>query len=108
MAIEVEKVRAVPLETSKGPRITFQSSSAAEGARVVPREEEEPKSALVGGTDERIVAVPLVDMDTSCVVCPRQTIPRTRIGNAWYSFQANKKCSVPRHVMMVLEEKGIV
>jgi hypothetical protein len=107
MATEVEKVKVVPVPVVKGsgPKVLFQSEEAAKPPKV--EEEGEPKPAAVGEVEKKPV-VRTLDMHEMVMVTPRQTIPRTIIGKTWYSFQANKKCTVPRYVAMVLEEKGVV
>lgn len=54
------------------------------------------------------VAVKAEDMNRRVAITPRVNIPRTRIGGIDFSFTAGKKVSVPRHVAVLLEEKGIL
>lgn len=46
------------------------------------------------------------EMNKLVEIRPRQNIPRTKIGRQTYSFVAGKKTRVPRHVAMLLDQKG--
>lgn len=110
MENDVVKVKAVPVVTGKGPRTMFQSDNAQDKARAVAeRADDEVSSGVI---DTKATAVPsaeLVDnMNESVLVVARQSISRTRIGNTWYSFAIGKKYLVPRHVSVLLEEKGVI
>lgn len=65
------------------------------------------------GSDEEANAASVkvgapVDGEKRVSVRPRVNIPRTRIGNTWYSFVAGKEQVVPISVKRHLEEKGIL
>jgi len=49
-----------------------------------------------------------VNYDEKVTIKPRKTQARMFIGNKQYSFTAGKKCIVPRHVAIHLEEKGFL
>lgn len=53
-------------------------------------------------------AIDLEALNKKIIVKPRQTVPRFRIGETWYSLQENKEVLVPQHVALILAEKGIV
>ena len=109
--MEPEKVVKVgaPVEVKgSGVRVQFQSDEAKEGSKSRPIVESAPAPAAVNVVNERVVYVSQEDYNELVLVNPKVTIPRTRIGDTWYSFAANKKCTVPKHVAQLLEEKGVV
>jgi hypothetical protein len=91
----------------------FQSEAALNKARAdsaIPEEDtSEPQPAISSPVvPPQIVAVDQSHYNRMVKIRPRVSIPRTRIGNDWYSFAANKDCLVPAHVRLHLEEKGIL
>ena len=97
--------------TSPAPRGGYQSQEAAIAARpALASAEIEPESAQVGTADDDGVqrAVDVEDMTKLVTVKPLRTVPRTRIGQKWFSFTEGKPCTVPKYVRLHLQEKGIV
>ena len=91
----------------------FQSEEALNKARAdaaTPEEDaSDPQPALSSSvTPKQIVAVDQTHLNRMVKVRPRVSIPRTRYGEDWYSFTANKECLVPAHLRRHLEEKGIL
>ena len=101
----------VKTHESPAERGKFQSAEARAAAKgpVTSALDDAPVAALVGSIDENTpqVAVDWDEENKMVTVTPRITVARTRIGQHWYSFAANKKCVVPNFVRRHLEEKGV-
>lgn len=72
---------------------------------------EEPKSARVNEIEAvtPVVQVERVkELNKMVMVKPLRTETRVRYGTSWYSFEAGKKCLVPKHLAVVLEQKGLI
>lgn len=54
------------------------------------------------------VLTPRREKGGSVEVTPLRTVNRMRIGQPWYSFTAGVTCSVPRDIVPLLQERGIV
>jgi hypothetical protein len=105
MEHDSEKLEAIPV--GKGKR--FQSEKAAEAViKERAPKVEEIRSAEIGAEEPIPSAEMVEDPFAKIVINPRKTIPRTRIGHTWYTFEAGKKVIVPRFVATLLEEKGII
>lgn len=106
MVQDSEKLEAIPVGKR---RIAFQSEKAAEA--VIEKRDpkvEEVRSAEIGAEEQLSAAEYVEDPFAKVVINPRKTIPRTRIGHTWFTFEAGKKVIVPRYVATLLEEKGII
>ncbi len=93
----------------------FQSNEAKKAAVRLPpdaADEGGPKSAQVGpemgAPPPVIIAVELEDQNKMVKIRPRETIPRMRYGNTWFSFTAGKECLVPKHLETQLAERGLI
>lgn len=104
---------------TQAERKGFQSKEAAkeaEDAKLEVAEEKAPEkvepavvpTSAKTGDGTRIVVNDPAEENRMVKVRPLRTIPRTRIGKDWYSFQQGKTCLVPKHVARLLEQKGVI
>ena len=99
---------------AQGPHQNYQSDDARESMiRSRKPVVEEPKLAMVGAhrtqkKERGTVRVTSEDMNKIVKVKPNQTIPRFRIGKQWYQITAGKHTLVPKHVAMLLDQRGLI
>lgn len=70
-----------------------------------------PIRAEVGAVKEAVVSVnpsDIAQMNRNVKIRPREDVPRFRYGGVWYQLQANKEMIVPKHMAVVLEQKGML
>lgn len=66
------------------------------------------RARVDAGVEEVTLVNQAKDFEKEIVIRPRQTIPRFKVGDTWYSIQEGVECVIPRHVATLLEQKGII
>lgn len=95
-------------EMSGADRTLFQSEQAREATKEPEPDTSGPQSARISmEPPPRQVLVNKAQDSTRMVkVRPRESFPRFRVGKDWYQVQAGKEVLVPKHVAVLLEQKG--
>lgn len=116
---EKKSVELTTFEPGSGPSsgggVRFQSPEAQRKATAATSNYKQGRAGDVPAAEvnvpkekESSVEVSSFDANKRVAITPRISIPRTSIGGQTYSFAAGKKVTVPQHVAVLLDEKGVL
>lgn len=88
--------------------LVFQSEEAAKKIVEPTVFDEELKDARVAAQATPQVAHKNTDMSRMVKIRPKQTLKRFKVGRDWYHVKANVDTLVPKHVAVILEQKGLI